>query len=80
MQDVWKEIMASLADRGYTASWLVLGAKHAGAPMERLRWFLYANRDGIAGQSVGSVASHPLPVGHWNEFGAMPNAEEWRRS
>ena len=75
MQEVWVEIMEQLHKRGYSACWMVLGAKHAGCPMERLRWFLYADR--VPGNiKAAARVKHTAPES-WNEFSDMPPVLDW---
>jgi hypothetical protein len=74
----WQEILQSLQGAGFkTVRWAVIGAKHAGSPMERLRWLCLASRSELP-PWVEDAGQVPAPCGdNWNEFSSMPPAAEW---
>jgi len=74
MRDVWHEVLQSLHVRGFSAVWCTVGAKHAGAPMERLRWILYGTKGDLP--TPGEVGEE-TPGPHWNKFCSMPPPKEW---
>jgi len=76
MASEWQEVLQSLHALGFTSvRWAVIGAKHAGSPMERLRWFCVANKEDLGPWFSGQLP--PVHPDSWNEFSKMRPPSDW---
>jgi site-specific DNA-cytosine methylase len=76
MKNVWMEIMFSLRDAGLNACWAIVGAKHSGSPMERLRWLCFATKSDLP--PPRDLEFEVPGDTTWNRFSPMPDVSEWR--
>ena len=81
MEPVWREILTTLAERKFRATWARISASNVGCFMTRSRWFLLAIRTGaptidfprITLQDLAFMRATP-----WNKYwDAAPSPKKW---